>query len=106
MGVFLQPKSNNLKSSTGQVFVNQTRVLTSEDGELIGSGKTTAVQIPHPASKAIEAPPNWALPTGGKSEGISSPGVHGWGGPASKTGSSGFGKGTRAGRAGVASRAR
>jgi hypothetical protein len=110
-GFFLRPKDTNLDKTKGHI--NAETILPSQDGvdleyiEPTGFNSSTdgisgAFHFRDPERR--EAAPGSPLPSGGKSPGISSPGVRGWNTSVSRNVSSGFGKGTRAGKTGVRSK--
>ena len=103
-GFFLRPKSTNLDKTHNHL--NAETVLPSQDGvdkeyleptdfDPAEDGLSGSFHYRDPNRR--EAEPTAPLPTGGKSPGISSPGVRSWNTPVSKNTASGFGKGTRAG---------
>lgn len=107
-GFFLRPKDTNkntdgtLKAETSlpaagvdDEFIPQTGFSSDTDGIVVAAHRNNPTRR--------EAEPNAPLPTGGRPAGYTG-GVRSWQGPASKTISSGFGKGTRAGNTGTKGR--
>ena len=104
---FLRPKDTNLDKANNHL--NAETVLPAQDGvddEYIPAtgfdsdtdGISGAIHRRDP--KRREAEPGSPLPTGGKPAGYTGTGGRSWRGSVSKTVSSGFGKGTRAGKTG------
>lgn len=94
-GFFLRPKDTNLDKTNKHINAEAVGVVAEFEAEY--TDKTgVANHFRDPIRR--EAPKNFPLPTGGRSAGISSPGVRGWRGPVSRTVPSGFGRGNRAGR--------
>ena len=100
-GFFIRPKDTNRDGT--HLNAEAIGVVQSYDDEYIPtSGHDPATHISGAEHrrdpKRREAAPGSPLPTGGRSAGISSRGVRGWRGSVSKSVSSGFGRGTRAGK--------
>ncbi len=98
MGFFLRPKDTN--QVDGKEGVHSAEAIVMRDNANDEYTSQTGVARHNRDGLRREAAPGAPLPSGGKSAGISSPGVRGWKGSVSKTTPSGFGRGTRAGKSG------
>ena len=96
MGFFIRPKGSNQDKSDASktgIKAEAIGVVQAYEDEYIGltgfdptvSGLSGAFHHKDPIRR--EAHPNDPLPTGGRSAGISSPGVKGWNSPSTKRGS-------------------
>ena len=98
-GFFLRPKDTNLDEANNHINAEAIGVVSDYEDEYTGTTSVAEHKRRHP-SEASEAKPDAPLPTGGAPKGHTGRGVRGWRGPVSKTVSSGFGRGTRAGKGG------
>ncbi len=96
MAFFIRPKDTN--QVAGKEGVHNAEAVLMRDNANDEYTNQTGVARHNRDAIRREAPPGSPLPSGGKSAGISSPGVRGWRGPASKSGPSGFARGSRRGK--------
>lgn len=106
MAFFLRPKDQNLDRAHNHINAEAIGVVQDKEDEYLpttGFDSTTDGQSGSPHfkdPKRREAEPGAPLPTGGAPKGHTGRGVRGWRGAVSRTVSSGFGRGTRAGQTG------
>lgn len=87
MAFFLRPKDTNLDRTNNHINAEAIRVVSDFEDEYTGQSGVAGHQRRHP-SQATEPKPDAPLPGGS------------WRGAVSRTISSGFGRGTRAGKTG------
>lgn len=105
-GFFIQPKSSTRDDEQGLNNVSAIGVVQEYEDEYIptsgfDSDTNAGVARHNRDPKRREAHPGQPLPTGGKPKGYSGTGGRSWNGSVSRNVSSGFGRGTRAGKTGV-----
>lgn len=106
MSVFLRPKdTNRIDGDNTKLEAEAIGVVQSKENEYIpGDGTfdstTDGLSGSYHRKDPVrrEAEPNAPLPTGGRPAGYTGTGGRGWRGSVSRNVSSGFGRGTRAGR--------
>ena len=106
-GFFIRPKSSTVDDEKGLIHVEPIGVVQEFEDEYIPTSgfdpSTDGISggRHNKDPKRREAAPGAPLPTGGQPRGYTGTGGRSWRGSVSKNVSSGFGRGTRAGKAGV-----